>query len=50
MENKLRYCGRDFFESGIEKIRDIISSDDKPNRAEISRPVYREFSWVKHEI
>jgi hypothetical protein len=49
MENKLRYCGRDFFEPEIEKIRDIISSDDKPNRAKISRRVCREFSWVKHD-
>ena len=49
MKNKLRYCGRDFFESEIDKIRDIISFDDKPNRAEISRRVCRELGWFKYD-
>ena len=34
-----RYCGRDFSGGQLEKIRQIIASDDRPNWATISRRV-----------
>jgi hypothetical protein len=32
-----RYCGRDFSRAELEKIRQIIASDERPNRAKISQ-------------
>jgi hypothetical protein len=42
-----RYCGRDFSEAELGKIRKIIASEDRPNRVAISRRVCEAFSWHK---
>jgi len=44
-----RYCGRDFSESELQAIRLIITSDDRPNRAKISRRVCEAFGWYKQD-
>ena len=44
-----RYCGRDFSDTQLEKIRQIIASDDRPNRAKISRRVCEAFGWYKQD-
>ena len=44
-----RYCGRDFSESERQTIRQIITSDDRPNRAKISRRVCEAFGWYKQD-
>jgi hypothetical protein len=44
-----RYCGRDFSDSELQTIRQIITSDDRPNRAEISRRVCEAFGWYKQD-
>ena len=44
-----RYCGRDFSEAELGKIRKIITSDDRPNRAKISRRVCEAFAWFKQD-
>ena len=38
-----RYCGRDFSGTELEKVRQIIASDDRPNRVKISRRVCEAF-------
>jgi len=43
------YCGRDFSDTQLEKIRQIIASDDRPNRAKISRRVCEAFGWYKQD-
>ncbi len=42
-----RYCGRDFSGEELQKIRQIIASDDQPNRVTISRRVCDVFGWFK---
>ncbi|GAI28309.1 unnamed protein product, partial [marine sediment metagenome] len=42
-----RYCGRDFSGRELEKIREIIASDEQLNRAKISRRVCELFGWYK---
>ena len=42
-----RYCGRDFTGPQLQKIRQIIASDDRPNRVTISRRVCDAFGWYK---
>ena len=44
-----RYCGRDFSGEELETIRQIIASDDRPNRVAISRRVCAAFSWYKQD-
>ncbi|MBC8473014.1 MAG: DUF4338 domain-containing protein [Planctomycetes bacterium] len=44
-----RYCGRDFSGPQLQKIRQIIASDDRPNRAKISRRVCDAFGWYKQD-
>ena len=44
-----RYCGRDFSEAELVKIRHIIASDDHPNRVAISRRVCEAFGWYKQD-
>jgi hypothetical protein len=44
-----RYCGRDFSESELQTIRQIIASDDRPNRAKISRRVCEALGWYKQD-
>lgn len=42
-----RYCGRDFSPAELDRIRQIIASDEKPNRAQISRRVCQTLGWYK---
>ncbi len=42
-----RYCGRDFSGEELQKIRQLIASDDQPNRVTISRRVCDVFGWFK---
>jgi len=42
-----RYCGRDFSGLELEKIRQIIASDEGLNRVKISRRVCEVFGWYK---
>jgi len=42
-----RYCGRDFSGAELQTIRQIIASDDRPNRVTISRRVCKAFDWYK---
>lgn len=44
-----RYCGRDFSGPELETIRRIIASDDRPNRATISRRACGAFGWYKQD-
>ena len=44
-----RYCGRDFSGPQLEQIRQIIASDERPNRAKISRCVCEAFGWYKQD-
>ncbi len=44
-----RYCGRDFTGPQLQKIRQIIASDDRPNRVTISRRVCDAFGWYKQD-
>ena len=44
-----RYCGRDFSLEEMETIRQIIASDDRPNRVKISRLVCESFGWYKRD-
>jgi hypothetical protein len=44
-----RYCGRDFSGPELETIRQIIASDDRPNRATISRRACGAFGWYKQD-
>lgn len=44
-----RYCGRDFSGPELEKIRQIIASDERPNRAKISRGVCEALGWYKQD-
>jgi len=44
-----RYCGRDFSESELQTIRQIIASGDRPNRVKISRRVCEAFGWYKQD-
>ena len=39
------YCGRHFTENDLQRIRAIIATEDRPNRAEISRRVCRQLQW-----
>jgi len=44
-----RYCGRDFSEPELQTIRQIIASDERPNRVKISRLVCECFQWYKQD-
>ncbi len=44
-----RYCGRDFSVAELQTIRQIIASDDRPNRVKISRRVCEAFRWYKQD-
>ena len=44
-----RYCGRDFSGAELEKIREIIASDERLNRVKISRRVCEVFGWYKRD-
>lgn len=42
----LRYCGRQFTAEEIDLIRELIASEAKPHRAELSRVVCDELGWL----
>ncbi len=42
-----RYCGRVFAADEVERIRALIASEPKRNRAQLSRVVCDEFRWLK---
>lgn len=42
-----RYCGRSFTLEEIDRIRDLIASEPKRNRAQLSRVVCDELSWFR---
>jgi hypothetical protein len=44
-----RYCGRDFSGQELEKIRQVIASDERLNRVKISRRVCELFGWYKRD-
>ena len=44
-----RYCGLDFSGEELQKIRQIIASDDRPNRVTISRRVCETLGWYKQD-
>lgn len=41
-----RYCGRQFTIDEMEQIRALITSEAKPNRAQLSRLVCDQFGWL----
>lgn len=43
----MRYCGRDFTDSELEKIREIIGEEAERTRVDISRIVCRTLDWYK---
>ncbi|WP_312284088.1 Druantia anti-phage system protein DruA, partial [Candidatus Igneacidithiobacillus taiwanensis] len=48
LQEKVRYCGRDFTETDIEIIRQIIGSPAQyPTRQAISQAVCRELQWLR---
>ena len=45
--NSLRYCGRLFTSEEMDRIRQLIVSDPKLNRAQLSRRVCQELHWLR---
>jgi len=43
----VRYCGRLFVAGELERIREMITTEPKPNRAELSRLVCRALEWLR---
>jgi hypothetical protein len=43
----LRYCGRDFTDADLERIRHLISEEPRKNRAQLSRAVCQQLGWSK---
>lgn len=46
-DTAVRYCGRLFTGKEIDRIRQLITSDRKLNRVQLSRVVCDEFSWLR---
>lgn len=44
-----RYCGRDFTDNELERIRCLIKNNPEFNRARLSREVCRILQWFKHD-
>ena len=44
-----RYCGRVFTAAEIEQIRELIASEQDPNRAQLSRMVCDLLGWIRHD-
>jgi hypothetical protein len=42
-----RYCGRSFTREEIERIRSLIDTEPRPNRAQLSRNVCEALDWVR---
>ena len=45
-DTAVRYCGRLFTSKEIDRIRQLITSDSKFNRVQLSRIVCNEFYWL----
>jgi hypothetical protein len=45
IDTPVRYCGRLFTMKEIDRIRQLIASDGRPNRLKLSRLVCDEFDW-----
>ena len=43
----VRYCGRIFTPEDIQCIRELITSEPRPNRTELSRQVCRALGWLR---
>ncbi len=43
----MRYCGRDFTDTELARIRDLIRENPQWNRAQISRAVSQQLGWYK---
>lgn len=43
----MRYCGREFTDSELQRIRQIIAADPERTRTDISRLLCRIFNWYK---
>jgi len=48
-DTAVRYCGRLFTSKEIDRIRQLIASDHKLNRVQLSRIVCDEFSWLRRD-
>ena len=46
-DTTVRYCGRLFTSKEMDRIRQLITSDRKLNRAQLSRIVCDEFNWLR---
>jgi len=46
-DKAVRYCGRLFTSKEIDRIRQLIASDRKLNRVQLSRVVCDEFNWLR---
>ena len=46
-QGAVRYCGRLFTPEEIERIRQMIAAEPKPNRLQLSRMVCDELSWLR---
>ena len=46
-DTAIRYCGRLFTSKEIDRICQLIASDRKLNRVQLSRAVCEEFSWLR---
>jgi len=46
-DTAVRYCGRLFTSKEIDRIRQLITSDRKLNRVQLSRVVCDEFNWLR---
>lgn len=42
-----RYCGRDFTDADLERIRQLIAEEPRKNRAQLSRAVCQQLGWFK---
>lgn len=49
IDTPIRYCGRLFTMKEIDRIRQLIASDDKPNRFKLSRLVCDELGWWRQD-
>ena len=47
IDTPVRYCGRLFTMKEIDRIRQLIASDDKPNRLKLSRLVCDKLGWLR---
>ena len=47
MSQIARYCGRDFTEADLQRIRQLIAEKPQKNRAQLSRAVCQHLGWFK---